>query len=100
MACSECRGYAVTYCPICSPEPTMVKCTVCDGRGRIPYGYDMETGDHFECTEEEYDRLPKDEDEAMRLGETACQGVIETCEVCHGEGKVEYEEDYEPDYED
>ncbi len=29
-----------------------------------------------------------------------CRGEKEACEVCGGIGEIEYEEDYEPDYDD
>lgn len=52
-----------------------------------------------ECTEEEYDQLPETEEEAEAKGEHIIKGEKETCEVCDGEGEVEYEPDYD-DYDE
>ena len=65
-------------------EPNMVKCEACNGKGYHWYAYNIETDKETECTEEAWH----------------CRGEKEACEVCGGIGEIEYEEDYEPDYDD
>ena len=52
---------------------------------------------YVECAA--YNLLPEDEDEAVARGQHYCKGEMETCEVCGGEGEVEYEPDYD-DYDE
>lgn len=77
MSCEVCYGHP--GCPICSPEPHLITCPVCNGKG---YTYYNETGD--EITADEYNALPKSKRDK------------EACEECDGTGEIEYE--YEPDY--
>lgn len=101
MACSECAPYGVSYCPICSPEPQMVECPACGGKGRTYFAFNIERRTTTECTETAYNCLPEDEDVAASLNQNYCKGDIEVCEVCDGEGTVEYEPDYNRyDYDD
>lgn len=100
MACSECRGYGVSYCPICSPEPTMIVCPTCGGKGTFHYAYDIENDKDVECTGATYECLPENEDIARSRNQHYCKGYFETCEVCDGTGEIEYEPDYEPDYDE
>lgn len=79
MSCEVCYGHP--GCPVCSPEPNMIPCPVCNGKG---YTYYNEDGD--EISEDEYNALPSD-----------CRGK-DPCDECNGEGEIEYE--YEPDYDD
>lgn len=44
--------------------------------------------------------LPDTEEEAIAIGGCQIKGEVETCTVCDGTGEVEYEDDYEPDYDD
>ncbi len=81
-------------------EPTMVKCEACNGNGKHWHAYDIEADRETECTETAWNILPETEEEAIAKGEHYIKGEVETCEVCNGDGEVEYEEDYEPDYED
>lgn len=76
-------------------EPTMVECAACGGTGYHYYAYDFVADCETECTEEEYDQLPESEEEAEAKGEHIIKGEKETCEVCDGEGEVEYEPDYD-----
>lgn len=80
------------------PEPHMVKCEACNGKGYHWYAYNFDTDHETECTEETWSALPKTE-EAAGTGHYI-RGEKETCEVCDGVGEIEYEEDYEPDYDD
>lgn len=68
-------------------EPTMV------------YAYDFEADYETECSEEVWNMLPETEEEAEAKGEHIIKGEKETCEVCDGEGEVEYEPDYD-DYDE
>lgn len=79
-------------------EPHKVKCEACNGKGHHYYAYNFHTDQETECTEETWLDLPKYEEAA---GTGHCiRGEKETCEACDGVGEVEYEEDYEPDYDD
>lgn len=71
-------------------EPHMVKCEACD----------FEKDEEIECTEQAWCCLPETEEHARSLNQHYIRGEQETCEVCDGVGEVEYEEDYEPDYDD
>lgn len=81
-------------------EPTMVECTACNGKGKHWYAYDIDADRDTECTELVWNMLPETEEEARARGEHFIRGEEEICEVCNGEGEVEYEEDYEPDPDD
>lgn len=81
-------------------EPNMVKCEACDGKGSHWYAYNIETNEETECTEEAWLCLPETEDATEANGQHYCRGEKEICEVCGGIGEIEYEEDYEPDYDD
>lgn len=79
-------------------EPHMVKCEACNGKGHHYYAYNFHTDQETECTEETWSALPKFE-EFAGTGHYI-RGEKETCGLCGGVGEVEYEEDYEPDYDD
>ena len=81
-------------------EPHMIKCEACNGSGYHYYAYDFEKDEETECTEQAWLCLPSTEEQARSLNQHYIQGEKETCEVCVGEGEVEYEEDFEPDYDD
>ena len=81
-------------------EPTMVKCEACDGKGKHWYAYNIETNSETECTENAWNALPETEELAEAVRSRYMRGEVETCEVCDGSGKIEYEEDFEPDYDD
>lgn len=80
-------------------EPTMVKCEACDGNGYHWHSYDFVADHETECTEEEWEALPEDEEEAEALGLTCIKGEKEVCDACDGEGEIEYEPDYD-DYDE
>lgn len=97
--CEICHGYP--GCPVCSPEPRMIECPSCQGHGYIWHRYDIEENEETEVTEEEFNTLPVDEDEAAEKGERYCQGDKETCPVCDGTGEIEEDyELYEPEWDD
>lgn len=99
MSCSECRGYSVSHCPICSPETRMVECPDCGGKGKFYYAFDIDTNREVEVTEAAYRCLPDTEALARKRGQHFVKYDTEVCETCDGEGEVECEElDYEPDY--
>lgn len=81
-------------------EPHMVKCEACDGTGQYWFAYNFKTKQETECSEEVWLELPDTEEEAIALGGCQIKGEVETCTVCDGTGEVEYEDDYEPDYDD
>ena len=81
-------------------EPRMVKCEACNGTGHHWYAYDFVKNEEAECTEQEWLALPESEEGAQAALQTCIRGLKEPCEVCDGAGEVEYEEDYEPDYDD
>ena len=77
----------------------MVECAACGGKGYHWYAYDIEADYETECSEEVWNMLPETEEEAEAKGEHIIKGEKETCEVCDGEGEVEYEPDYD-DYDE
>ncbi len=81
-------------------EPHYVKCEACNGKGCHWYAYNFEKNEDTECTEETWWCLPETEEEAEAKRQHCIRGEIETCDVCDGVGEVEYEDDYEPDYDD
>lgn len=58
------------------------ECPVCEGNPNTYFDADGE-----EITKEQYDLLPEK------------QRNIEPCTLCEGEGRVEYQNEYEPEYE-
>ena len=80
--CSICNGHP--GCPCCSSDaPTYsMPCPICNGK---PNTYLDAEGE--EITKEQYDLL------------TPKQRNIEPCELCEGKGEVEYQNEYEPEYE-
>ena len=81
-------------------EPHYVKCEACNGKGCHWYAYNFEKNEDTECTEETWWCLPETEEDAEDKRQHYIRGEIETCDVCDGVGEVEYEDDYEPDYDD
>lgn len=81
-------------------EPRMIECSACGGKGHHWCAYDIRNNREIECTELVWDMLPETEEEAEARGENFCRGEVVVCEVCDGEGEVEDDFDYEPDYED
>ena len=81
-------------------EPHYVKCEACNGKGCHWYAYNFEKNEDTECTEETWWCLPETEEDAEAKRKHYIRGEIETCDVCDGVGEVEYEDDYEPDYDD
>lgn len=80
--------------------PAMVKCEACNGKGKHWYAYNIETNKDIECTETTWNALPATEELAEIIRSRYMRGEVEVCEVCDGTGEVEYEEDYEPEYDD
>ena len=90
----NCGGYPLgaeydPRAPWNQKEPTMVKCEACNGNGKHWYAYNIEAN-----TE------PETEELADATRSHYMRGEVEICEVCDGTGEVEYEEDYEPEYDD
>ena len=81
-------------------EPHQVKCEACNGNGYHYYAYNIEKDEETECTVHTWSTLPKTEDQVRALHQHYIRGEKEICEACDGVGEVEYEEDYEPDYDD
>lgn len=92
--CPVCNGEP--GCPCCTPEPKMKECPECNGKGVHYYAYDMDSGDTYECTQEEYDTLPDEESMAELAGTRRCKAESEICRECDGCGEVE--DLYEPDW--
>lgn len=81
-------------------KPVMVKCEACNGNGKHWYVYNIEANIENECTEAAWNALPETEELAEAVRSCYMRGAVEICEVCDGTGEVEYEEDYEPEYDD
>lgn len=63
------------------------------------YAYDFEADYKTECSEETWNMLPETEEEAIAKRMHFIKGEKEICEVCDGEGEVEYEPNYD-DYDE
>lgn len=73
-------------------EPTTLKCEACGGHGKNWYAYHVQKAMLVECSENMYNELPDQEEEAIN---NLIQGDILTCDVYDGTGEVIYEPDYE-----
>lgn len=93
MACSVCNGHP--NCPCCSPEPIIIERPSCGGNGKFHYAYDYENDKEVEVTETAYACLPANEDIARTLNQNYCQSEVVECNICNGEGMIEYEPDYD-----
>lgn len=101
----SCGGYPLgaeydRNAPWNEKEPVMVKCEACNGKGKHWYAYDIEANRETECTETTWNILPETEELAEASRNRYMRGEVEICEVCDGTGEIEYEEDFEPDYDD
>lgn len=98
----NCGGYPLgaDYDPYAPWNERMVKCEAFDGNGKHWYAYNIEADSETECTESVWNALPETEEIAGARGEHLSRGRVDTCEICDGNGEIEYEEDYEPDYDD
>lgn len=86
--------------PWLQPDPHVVKCEACNGKGKHWYAYNIEQDTVMECSEEDWNSFPDSEEEAKLLKSKYIKSDVEICEVCDGTGEIEYEEDYEPDYDE
>ena len=92
MSCSVCAGYSSDNCPCCSDNAQMVECPDCDGTGVYYYAFNTSTRKMSRVTELVFSMLPVDEDDARDSNTVWCQGYVEPCSTCHGEGEIP--EDY------
>lgn len=81
-------------------SPSYRKCEACDGKGAHYYSYNLLKSEETEVTQGTWYCLPKTREEAEANREHYIRGGVDECEVCGGDGEVEYEEDYNPDYDD
>ena len=78
--CDICNGHP--NCPVCQTSTTLEKsCPECEGKGHYYYDFDGS-----EITKDHYDKLHENEREKY------------SCDICDGEGVIEYEPEYEIDY--
>ena len=95
MACEICKGINSHLCPVCGDQSDAVKCDNCGGEGWLYYAYNIENGEIFRVSCDEYEELPDDEDKAYESSRKLCKGNIERCSKCNGEGEyVTDPEDY------
>ena len=87
MACSVCAGYIDYDCPCCGETVNMIECPDCED-GFAYYAFNIKTRQRTRCTKITYIILPYDEDDAKYEGKTYCQGDIEPCPTCKGEGEI------------
>lgn len=97
MVCDVCMGINSDRCPVCGKEPAMKTCPDCNGEGWFYYAFNIENGESFLVSREEYENLPDDEERAAAMSLRLCKGEIERCDTCDGEGEVEDDSDDEPD---
>ena len=88
MSCSVCAGHSSYNCPCCSEELRMTECPECGGKGYIYHSFNIKTRELARTTEEAFQILPFDEDDAKDERKTFCQGDIDVCPVCGGEGEI------------
>lgn len=81
-------------------ERHMVKCEACNGKGKHWFAYNFDDRYRTECTQETWSILPETPEQAELTRGHFIRDLVETCEVCDGEGELEYEEDYEPEYDE
>lgn len=70
-------------------EPRTCACKSCRGTGYKFYAYDLSSNKEYEVTEEEYQSLYEDEDEAADAGIAIIKGDEVECDECQGIGEVE-----------
>ena len=88
MSCSVCLGYDDYRCPVCGKTSGKV-CPDCEGSGHLPYmAYDIMGKREISVTEQEWNILPDNEDEADDQGARFCKVEIEVCPTCMGEGRL------------
>lgn len=97
MACGVCMGINSDQCPVCGKNAEPVECSRCRGTGHICHAEDLATGKVTEVTPVAYSILPPTEDMARSMGLRYCQGEIEKCPECCGEGVV-YPDDTGEDF--
>lgn len=85
MSCPVCQGHDTYKCPCCGPGT--VKCSDCE-EGFIYYAFNVHSRKMVRVTEIAYRILPFDEDDALAEGKNYCQGDVERCPTCNGEGEV------------
>lgn len=85
MSCPVCRGHDTYKCPSCGPGKK--DCPDCYG-GLVYWSLNIHSGKMTKVTELAYRILPFDEDDARAEGKNYCQGEIERCLTCNGEGEV------------
>lgn len=88
MACDVCMGIHSDKCPCCSPQMVMIECPDCGGSGFHYHIFNLATREHTRCTEEVFNDLPYDEDDARDSNTNVCQGDIRTCDTCNGDGVI------------
>lgn len=87
MSCSVCAGHDSYNCPCCSPKVQIMTCPECDN-GYQYYAFDVIARKFVRVTELAYQILPFDEDDAYFEKKRYCQGCIEKCRKCNGEGEI------------
>lgn len=87
MSCSVCAGYSSYNCPCCSEEVRMMECPDCES-GYVYYAFDIYRRVSARVTRLAYAILPVDEDIAKEMNQRWCQGDIEICSTCQGEGII------------
>lgn len=65
----------------------MVTCPDCEN-GYEYYAFDVLTRKMVRVTELAYQILPFDEDDALYSKKRYCQGCVEVCSSCKGEGEI------------
>lgn len=55
MACEICKGINSHLCPVCGDQSDAVKCDNCGGEGWLYYAYNIENGEIFRVSCDEYD---------------------------------------------
>lgn len=97
MSCEHCKGYSVSYCPVCGAgEVRTITCPDCNGTGKTPYmAYDLRSRNTYEVSELVWLTLPEDEEEARYNNRHVCRDEEGgyRCPTCHGDGMIPAETD-------
>lgn len=70
----------------------MIPCPDCEAKGVVYYAFHIVERKFKKVTELAYTILPPDEDDARFMRGKWCQGSIDVCPTCRGEGEIP--EDY------
>ena len=87
MSCSVCAGHSSYNCPCCGESTRMMSCPDCED-GFEYWSFNIKARKFVRVTQLAFSLLPFDEDDAKDENKNYCQGYIEKCSTCKGEGEI------------